>query len=52
MAEYKKILFSREGAISTITFNRPRRTNALDKEMSDECRMQSAVSSVIEIAAF
>jgi enoyl-CoA hydratase/carnithine racemase len=41
MAEYKKILFSREGAISTITFNRPEAHNALDKEMSDE--LQDAV---------
>ena len=44
MAEYKKILFSREGAISTITFNRPEAHNALDKEMSDE--LQDAVRRV------
>jgi enoyl-CoA hydratase len=36
VTEYKKILFKREGAISTITFNRPEAHNALDREMSDE----------------
>lgn len=44
MAEYKKILFRREGAISTIAFNRPEAHNALDKEMSDE--LQDAVRRV------
>jgi enoyl-CoA hydratase/carnithine racemase len=44
MAEYKKILFNREGATSTITFNRPEAHNALDKEMSDE--LQDAVRRV------
>ena len=36
MAKYKKILFDRDGARTTITFNRPQAHNALDKEMSDE----------------
>lgn len=44
MTEYKKILFAREGAISTITLNRPEAHNALDREMSDE--LQDAVRSV------
>src|SRR5258705_13071490 len=36
MTDYKKILFSRSGAVSTITFNRPDAHNALDRVMSDE----------------
>jgi enoyl-CoA hydratase/carnithine racemase len=34
--EYNKIVFTREGPISTILFNRPEAHNALDREMSDE----------------
>jgi enoyl-CoA hydratase/carnithine racemase len=44
MSDYKKILFSRDGAVSTITFNRPDAHNALDREMSDE--LQDAVVRV------
>jgi enoyl-CoA hydratase/carnithine racemase len=44
MTEYKKILFTREGTTSTITFNRPEAHNALDREMSDE--VQDAVRRV------
>src|SRR5882672_4400649 len=36
MGDYKKILFSRDHAITTVTFNRPQAHNALDREMSDE----------------
>jgi len=36
MANYRKLLFNRDGAITTITFNRPEAHNALDREMSDE----------------
>ena len=36
MGDYKKILFSRDHAITTVTFNRPGAHNALDREMSDE----------------
>jgi enoyl-CoA hydratase/carnithine racemase len=36
VSDYKKILFQREGPITTITFNRPDVHNALDREMSDE----------------
>jgi len=36
MGDYKKILFSRDHAIKTVTFNRPQAHNALDREMSDE----------------
>jgi enoyl-CoA hydratase/carnithine racemase len=38
VAEYQKILFKRDGAISTITLNRPEAHNALDRQMSDELR--------------
>ena len=44
MTDYKKILFARDGVISTITFNRPESHNALDREMSDE--LQDAVRRV------
>ena len=36
MGDYKKILFRRDRAITTVTFNRPEAHNALDREMSDE----------------
>jgi enoyl-CoA hydratase/carnithine racemase len=36
MAEYPKILFKREGAITSITLNDPHAHNALDRQMSDE----------------
>lgn len=36
MSSYKKILFDRSDALTTITFNRPQAHNALDREMSDE----------------
>src|SRR5882724_6695183 len=36
MPDYKKIVFARDGATTTITFNRPESHNALDREMSDE----------------
>src|SRR5229473_2280199 len=36
MGDYKKILCSRDHAITTVTFNRPEAHNALDREMSDE----------------
>ena len=44
MTDYKKILFERNGVISTITFNRPESHNAMDREMSDE--LQDAVRRV------
>jgi enoyl-CoA hydratase/carnithine racemase len=44
VTDYKKILFARDGVISTITFNRPESHNALDREMSDE--LQDAVRRV------
>jgi enoyl-CoA hydratase/carnithine racemase len=44
MTEFSKLLFKRDGAISTITFNRPHAHNALDKAMSDE--LQEAVRKV------
>lgn len=44
MPQYSKIIFERNGAISTITLNRPKAHNALDREMSDE--LQDAVREV------
>jgi enoyl-CoA hydratase/carnithine racemase len=44
MAEYEKILFTSEGTVTTITFNRPEAHNALDRQMSDE--LQEAVRRV------
>jgi enoyl-CoA hydratase len=44
VTDYKKILFERNGVISTITFNRPESHNAMDREMSDE--LQDAVRRV------
>src|SRR5882757_9741698 len=44
MAEYKKIIFVRDAAITTITLNRPEAHNALDREMSAE--LQDAVRRV------
>jgi enoyl-CoA hydratase/carnithine racemase len=36
MPEFTKLLFARDGEITTITFNRPHAHNALDRELSDE----------------
>ena len=44
MTDYAKIVFERNGEISTITFNRPDSHNALDRQMSDE--IADAVRSV------
>ncbi len=44
MGKYTKILFKRDAAITTITLNRPKVHNALDRQMSDE--LQDAVRSV------
>jgi enoyl-CoA hydratase/carnithine racemase len=44
VAGYEKILFTSDGVITTITFNRPEAHNALDRQMSDE--LQDAVRRV------
>jgi enoyl-CoA hydratase len=41
---YEKLLFDRAGAVATITLNRPRLHNALDRQLSDE--LNHAVSAV------
>ena len=51
MSDYKKILFRRDGAISTITFNRPDAHKGLDKEMSDKFQ-DAAPRSANSIAAY
>jgi enoyl-CoA hydratase/carnithine racemase len=44
MTEFSKLLFKRDGAITTITFNRPQAHNALDREVSEE--LHEAVCAV------